>query len=1168
MFSVATSHRAMPSLKDLNCAIELSESQNALQEFGTIYGDGFVETFVPVPSKPQSFSVHITSNKFIAPGIAIFVYVDGVYQCNRNRQDLKLRKPSDSRSLVDFRVRQKEEKRKDGSMIAREWAFDKLNIASADDAPNLCSPNILENIGCIEVIVLRCAGSRNAQSASTMNLDGAGDPPNHYLGVDRSSSQSNGKSMYDDRSPLFNNLNSVFRPPPPLSSHRQPYAETERSYEASSSSRNRRSTHNALDVSPRASVTQRTQIRSRYTESVSPGARRTSDLPSSGFEYGSGPIPRDRELFHQRAADAGTPQVPFQDTEWLNKVITTAVKQGLEESRRVETQSDGHVGNKKGHFDLETKSDLPGAWPASPVAAAPEPYKRSEPAAVSVHARDSDHGSNWNHSQDGWSQQKPQSRAGTRVTWNAESLSETESSSGHGWKLHEETPSDSWDTEETWATDKAHGWEAADPPTGSQAPAVLSHYNVKAIPPITLGIHDRQLSKHSSRRQKSRSRPHKKHSSRANEVTSSSSESTGYAYIERPSDSVIALSSSDETLRASRSRTYVPHVTKGKAKSHARRTKSTHQGDERRSSQALRHAPSSQPTKIHHASTPPMRTHVTPNVMNLPVHPIPTQTPPQQLSMYAESAVQVAPHSTWDPEAFDLTGNQSSVGNIFPPPYATTLNDLKNSTAGVKQQGKRSLASSTWGSVKKAETVKDSWGDDVEKKSGWGSAGDSGWEEKEPEPQGKNGWTSADEPTNDDQADNGWGEKEPGPQGKNGWTSADEPTNDNQADNGWSNNENNKKVEFSAWETKDNSWGMKQDGAALKDDWDTNDNGWETKNNDWSSLRVSNPDERKKKEKNADVTSQQSALTKEFKKTSVSEVPWQTQTWDFQDSKDKQEGMPWDNIKPAAPTLAEEPPEKAASASCRHSNKSLSKYRLRSHSGDLTTPKPHCQFPPPPSSHKLRTISEDQTYIAPKEPRYTIPEKVASEKGIEHQVRPGPATEYGHAVGRPEYMDRLDNPYAVFRFKYRSRSILKALFGDQIPDQEQHATPSSTEIKKDKLRQMPQDELVEKLLKMETKLREAKRLEETKHKHGHRNQDREKQRGKERTPSDRTEVVTKSLTEAWVQQQSRDPSEKAKSQTAKSTSKEQGEKTKRKENFNETWMKSGNVELGGGDIKW
>ena len=117
----------MPTLKDLTCLIELSDSQQTLQEFGTIYRDGIVETFVPVPSRSQSFSVHLTSNKFIAPGLAMYVFIDGVYQCNRNRQDLKLRKPSDSRSLVDFRVRQKEEKQKDGSMVAREWTFEKLD---------------------------------------------------------------------------------------------------------------------------------------------------------------------------------------------------------------------------------------------------------------------------------------------------------------------------------------------------------------------------------------------------------------------------------------------------------------------------------------------------------------------------------------------------------------------------------------------------------------------------------------------------------------------------------------------------------------------------------------------------------------------------------------------------------------------------------------------------------------------------------------------------------------------------------------------------------------------------------------------------------------------------------------------------------------------------------
>lgn len=116
----------MPLLKDLNCSIELSDVSEPLQELGTVYGDGSVETFVPVPKKQQTFTVHLSGRNFIAPGIAMYVFIDGVYQCNRNRQNMKLRKPLDRRSLVDFKVRQKEERQKDGSMIAREWTFENL----------------------------------------------------------------------------------------------------------------------------------------------------------------------------------------------------------------------------------------------------------------------------------------------------------------------------------------------------------------------------------------------------------------------------------------------------------------------------------------------------------------------------------------------------------------------------------------------------------------------------------------------------------------------------------------------------------------------------------------------------------------------------------------------------------------------------------------------------------------------------------------------------------------------------------------------------------------------------------------------------------------------------------------------------------------------------------
>lgn len=122
----------MPSLKDLTCSIELSNPSHSLQEYGTTYKDGCVETFVAVPTEAKPFAVRLTSSAYIAEGLAMYVFIDGVYQCNRNRRSLQNQhsseNPLDRRALVNFLVRQKEEKQKDGEMLAREWTFEKLNI--------------------------------------------------------------------------------------------------------------------------------------------------------------------------------------------------------------------------------------------------------------------------------------------------------------------------------------------------------------------------------------------------------------------------------------------------------------------------------------------------------------------------------------------------------------------------------------------------------------------------------------------------------------------------------------------------------------------------------------------------------------------------------------------------------------------------------------------------------------------------------------------------------------------------------------------------------------------------------------------------------------------------------------------------------------------------------
>ena len=68
----------MPTLKQLTCNVEWASSGVPLPEYHTIYADGYVETFIPIPSTPTPFSVHLQSHGYIAPGLAMFVYASGV----------------------------------------------------------------------------------------------------------------------------------------------------------------------------------------------------------------------------------------------------------------------------------------------------------------------------------------------------------------------------------------------------------------------------------------------------------------------------------------------------------------------------------------------------------------------------------------------------------------------------------------------------------------------------------------------------------------------------------------------------------------------------------------------------------------------------------------------------------------------------------------------------------------------------------------------------------------------------------------------------------------------------------------------------------------------------------------------------------------------------------
>ncbi|KAL8733988.1 MAG: hypothetical protein Q9166_001749 [cf. Caloplaca sp. 2 TL-2023] len=150
----------MPTLKQLTCNVEWSASGPSLplQEYGTAYFDGLVETYIAIPPISTPFSIRLQSDGYIAPGLSMFVYIDGEYQCNRGRNNLKV--PSSiapkHHTNVEFIVRQKEESLSDGQFLGRQWIFGKLDGASdaIDPKSGLSHPRI-GNTGVIEVVVLR-----------------------------------------------------------------------------------------------------------------------------------------------------------------------------------------------------------------------------------------------------------------------------------------------------------------------------------------------------------------------------------------------------------------------------------------------------------------------------------------------------------------------------------------------------------------------------------------------------------------------------------------------------------------------------------------------------------------------------------------------------------------------------------------------------------------------------------------------------------------------------------------------------------------------------------------------------------------------------------------------------------------------------------------------------
>lgn len=128
----------MPEHGLLSCSIELGESNTQLREYGTTYANKTAETYVAIPSQPTPFSIRLNTKGYISPGLAIFVFIDGIYQTNRNKRHIK--QPTlDDPNAASFQVRmgKKEDLLKDGRVISRGWWFEKLNIGMSPQLTNI-----------------------------------------------------------------------------------------------------------------------------------------------------------------------------------------------------------------------------------------------------------------------------------------------------------------------------------------------------------------------------------------------------------------------------------------------------------------------------------------------------------------------------------------------------------------------------------------------------------------------------------------------------------------------------------------------------------------------------------------------------------------------------------------------------------------------------------------------------------------------------------------------------------------------------------------------------------------------------------------------------------------------------------------------------------------------
>jgi hypothetical protein len=120
----------MPLLGSLDCSIQVGNN-GVLYEYGVKHEKNAALCYVAIPDVTTDFTLILQNREYISPGLAVYVYIDGVYQCNRAKSNMDPKhKPG-----TQFTLKGKEDELAPGQFIQRPWKFEPLNIGEFHQAP-------------------------------------------------------------------------------------------------------------------------------------------------------------------------------------------------------------------------------------------------------------------------------------------------------------------------------------------------------------------------------------------------------------------------------------------------------------------------------------------------------------------------------------------------------------------------------------------------------------------------------------------------------------------------------------------------------------------------------------------------------------------------------------------------------------------------------------------------------------------------------------------------------------------------------------------------------------------------------------------------------------------------------------------------------------------------